>query len=1208
MRPRTIRGQLARILVVSLVLVLGLLGVTVAREVKAFRESGDTVHAVSLALAVQDLVQQAQRERGLSNGLLGGDIRLVQTVADQRADTDRAMRALEEAAAGNTPGATQVRSALGQFDALDATRAQVDARRTSRQAAFQFYTDGISALNRLTLGLDQARDAEVRHGLQALYALGEAKEQTAKERGFLNGVFAADEFRNGEYVEFLDIRAAKMAGLTAFARDATAAQQAQLDTALRSENAVKAGESERIAIASSAGPLVRSVDSSTWWAQMTAVIDEQRTVQQGVGDDVQRRAQALRRDAFLTLGGFLLAALIAIAAEVVLVFASVRAIVRPLAELAAAADDVANHRLPEVIAAWQASDDTHPDPPAPVRTPRGASAEIAAVAGALDGVQTTAFELASQQALVRRNTTESMANLARRNQNLVRRQLGLISEFEREELDPKALSNLFELDHLATRMRRNAESLLVLVGSASPRRWAEPIALTDVIRAGLSEVDDYRRVVLRRVDDIAITGAVVSDLAHMLAELIENGLAFSPPDMEVEIYGRKLPTGYLLAVVDHGVGMPVDQLAEANARLRGETDFIVASTRYLGHYVVGRLARRLGIDVELNVSPVSGIVARLLLPAGIIAGEKDRRAPAAGQRGEAAAGPAGGVPGARGHTGSAVAGFVGSSVVSRAGVDDRRAPAGGERGEAAAGPAGGVPGARDHTGSAVAGFVGSSVVSRAGEDDRRAPAGGEQGEAAAGPAGGVPGVQRHTESAAEFVGASGGSLAGEPISAIRPLGRPRHGAPVNGARVDGAQIDSAWVNSAWVDGAGANGSRVDGAGSDKARVDGAGSDKARVDGAGRDGARVDGAEGDGARVERAGVNGAWVDGAGANGSQVDGAEGDGAWLDGARANGSQVDGASLPGGPTHDVQMTGGSDLDGVEPRRARSGGPAHSRPGFASPTSTPALFAHFHSTPGDSGDGVGFTAADVEGAVPRGDRAASEGISRGDQATSEGVSRGDQAASGGVSRGDQAASGGPRSGDWAAAGVIPTGDTAVAGSNGSLTGLPRVDGTGSDDANGSQTGLPVNGSGTDRSANAVPTPDRQTDAVPTTERPRPAVHSSTSHLLWQIPETATAATESDATPAAVPRTKNGLVKRNKRARSTTNGSGSAPTALTPAPPSAPVVERSPAEIRSMLASFRAGHERGTPTSPRMEASENIPRATDLAQTSALPTTAEELR
>jgi signal transduction histidine kinase len=623
-------------------LVLALLGVTVAREIDAYRQSGDIVQEVSLALAVQDLVHEVQRERGLSNGLLGGDTRLSQSVADQRTRTDWALGQLNDAMAGDPPGTAQVRSAVGQLAPLAATRMQVDSRRTTRQAAFQFYTDGISALNRLSLGLDQASDPQVRHGLQALYALGDAKEQTAKERGFLNGVFAADEFGPGEYAQFLDIRAAKVAGLAAFARDATAAQQALLDDALRRENAIKATESENIAIASNRGPLVQSVDPSTWWAQMTSVIDEQRKVQQAVGDTVRQRATELRKVAALTLGGFLIAALLAILAEVMLVITSVRAIVRPLGALAAEADDVSTRRLPDVIAAWHRSDDTQPDPPPPVRTPRGASVEIAAVAGALDRVQTTAFDLASEQALVRRNTTESMANLARRNQNLVRRQLGLISEFEREELDPKALSNLFELDHLATRMRRNAESLLVLVGEASPRRWAEPIALTDVIRAGLSEVDDYRRVVLRRVDDISITGAVVSELAHMLAELIENGLAFSPPDLEVEIYGRKLPNGYLLAVVDHGIGMVVDQLAEANARLRGEQDFIVAPTRYLGHYVVGRLAQRLGIDVELNVSPVSGIVARLLLPANILAGEKDRHpaAPAARTVGEPATQPA----------------------------------------------------------------------------------------------------------------------------------------------------------------------------------------------------------------------------------------------------------------------------------------------------------------------------------------------------------------------------------------------------------------------------------------------------------------------------------------------------------------------------------------------------------------------------------------
>jgi hypothetical protein len=120
---------------------------------------------------------------------------------------------------------------------------------------------------------------------------------------------------------------------------------------------------------------------------------------------------------------------------------------------------------------------------------------------------------------------------------------------------------------------------------------------------------------------------MVSELAHMLAELIENALAFSPPDLEVEIYGRKLGPKYMLAVVDHGVGMSREQLAKANARLRGEEDFVVAPTRFLGHYVVGQLAQRLGIEVELTVSPVNGIVARLLLPADVLATDVEPEAP-----------------------------------------------------------------------------------------------------------------------------------------------------------------------------------------------------------------------------------------------------------------------------------------------------------------------------------------------------------------------------------------------------------------------------------------------------------------------------------------------------------------------------------------------------------------------------------------------------
>jgi signal transduction histidine kinase len=618
--PRTIRDRLVQILLASLTLVLAQLGLTIAGQFSEYSAADDTQKAVSLALTVQDLAQELQRERGLTNGMLGGESRFNATIGRQRANTDTALGKLDRAIADeSTPGATLVRTALDRLNALGSTRQNVDADRADRSATFQWYTAGIAALNDVAPGLDQARDSELRRGLQALGALGAAKEATAQERGFLNGVFAAGRFAAGEYIRFAEIRAARQVGLAAFRHDATVPRRSQLDESLKSEPALKASAAETLAISSGQGPIVQKVDPVDWWAEMTSVVDQMRDVQRAVGDDLTRRASELRGDATSALIVFLLLAILAVGLEVVLVIGCLRSIVRPLAALAVEAHDVAARRLPMSIASWHAPDTNEPARPEPVCTPVKAGTEIASVAHALDRVQSTAFELASEQALLRRNTTESLANLGRRNQNLVRRQLGFISEFEREELDPESLANLFELDHLATRMRRNAESLLVLVGETSPRRWADPLAITDVVRAGLSEVEDYRRVSLRRVDDVHVTGAVVSELAHMLAELIENALSFSPPDLDVEIHGRRVGARYVLAVVDHGVGMSREQLVKANARLRGEEDFIVAPTRFLGHYVVGRLAQRLGIEVELTVSPVNGIVARLLLPEDLLA-------------------------------------------------------------------------------------------------------------------------------------------------------------------------------------------------------------------------------------------------------------------------------------------------------------------------------------------------------------------------------------------------------------------------------------------------------------------------------------------------------------------------------------------------------------------------------------------------------------
>src|SRR4029450_11774453 len=201
------------------------------------------------------------------------------------------------------------------------------------------------------------------------------------------------------------------------------------------------------------------------------------------------------------------------------------------------------------------------------------------------------------------NIADSFVNLGRRNQNLLGRQLDFITELETNETDPDTLAHLLRLDPLPTRMRRNAESLLVLAGIEPPRKWAAPVRLTDVIRAALGEVEDYQRVTVRGVEPATIIGSAAADLAHLLAELIENALVFSPPDQTVDIRGRARPDGYTLAIIDSGLGMPPTDGSAPQRRLAGTESFTIAPSKYLGHYVAGNLAARHGIAVHLDNSP-----------------------------------------------------------------------------------------------------------------------------------------------------------------------------------------------------------------------------------------------------------------------------------------------------------------------------------------------------------------------------------------------------------------------------------------------------------------------------------------------------------------------------------------------------------------------------------------------------------------------------
>ncbi|MER6129827.1 nitrate- and nitrite sensing domain-containing protein, partial [Streptomyces sp. NPDC001795] len=476
---------MAVVITVPICLLLAVAGLAVDGRAEALGDARTTRAEVGLSLRVQALVHQLQRERGLTNGLLGGEkaFRPTLDATRRRVDTAlRGMRSRDSAVEG------VIRRHLGRLTGI---RAAADRGTADRSATLTFYTTAVDALNAVDPVAETATraDHQLSDGLAALRELAAAKESVALERGLLNGVFAEGAFHGREYLTFTEVRATRVAALARFRQVATAIQRAALEHAFATEDAKRATAYENQADGAAEGSALHA-DAGTWWNAMTVLVDDLYTVQQSVGDDVRDRADRLSHDAETGLAAYLVAgALVAALLAALAAFAS-RSLTRPLGALAEAAHDVARHRLPATVARIQQSPQDHGElllaadaPDDPDSRLLGGAAEIVEVAASLHQVEQTALHLAAQQAGLRRNTTESLANLGRRNQNLVRRQLGLITRLERQELDPDALAELFELDHLATRMRRNAESLLVLAGQNPPRPTAAPAGGLEVVQA-----------------------------------------------------------------------------------------------------------------------------------------------------------------------------------------------------------------------------------------------------------------------------------------------------------------------------------------------------------------------------------------------------------------------------------------------------------------------------------------------------------------------------------------------------------------------------------------------------------------------------------------------------------------------------------------------------------------------------------------------------
>ncbi|WP_063775225.1 ATP-binding protein [Streptacidiphilus anmyonensis] len=389
--------------------------------------------------------------------------------------------------------------------------------------------------------------------------------------------------------------------------------------------------------------------------------DESFLVQELNTTSANLRSQA-QADAYANAGLIVAVLLVAILGAGLVA----RSMVRTLAKLQQTAEDVAEHTLPEMVRKLSESDPQDVDV---TIQPIGIDTrdEIGHVARAFDKVHSQAVRLAAEQALLRGNINAMFTNLSRRSQGLIQRQLAMISELESREADPDQLAQLFKLDHLATRMRRNGENLLVLAGEDPGRRWTRPVPLVDVLRAAASEVEQYERIELASVPTAEVAGRVVNDLVHLLAELLENATSFSSPQTRVRVTGHALPDGrVLIEIHDTGIGLSPDDLAEINERLANPPVVDVSVSRRMGLFVVGRLSLRHGIRIQLRPSDSGGTTALVMLPVDVTnvserragatggtkaapAGQQRPAAPSGPQRTPLASGPQGGLDGRGGR-------------------------------------------------------------------------------------------------------------------------------------------------------------------------------------------------------------------------------------------------------------------------------------------------------------------------------------------------------------------------------------------------------------------------------------------------------------------------------------------------------------------------------------------------------------------------------
>ncbi|MGP3935892.1 nitrate- and nitrite sensing domain-containing protein [Nonomuraea sp. KM88] len=632
MRNWRVRWRLTALILVPTIAGVVLGGARVVESVQSIGVYDRTAIGAEQSGRIRDLVQAIGLERDTAGWAGAGRAvrkKLAAPLEQRKAAVDTLVRAVRsDLDTMDTSYGPRIVKAAAQARYDLSRLEQIREEGQTDPVRYDFLTDTLLRLHdELSLLSD---DSQIIGQFRALSALASAKEEISRQRvQLIQASYNTQRVGADEVEAFIASNARQQSDIAAVGAEAGPDVGLALSRKLTGTEEyvnVQLTKARAITLVSGRSPGARITenlisatgDREQWFKQNTTTIDVLHGIEEDLAGKVGLRSQELRsaeiRNA--VIAGVLIVALLLLV--LLLTVAIARSMVGPLRRLRTEALEIAGFRLPDVVRRLRVSGEGSVGEVRPIEVE--GNDEIGEVARAFDQVHRQAVRLAGEEAELRSNISSMFVNLSRRTQTLVERQISLIDGLEKGEQDGGRLADLFKLDHLATRMRRNSENLLVLAGHEATRRRSQPAKLVDVVRAALSEVEGYERVQVKVHRGTSVVGSAANDLVHLVAELVENAIQFSPNNSQVTVTSSLIEGGgALVSVTDAGISMTEDELAEANRRLAEPPVVDVSVSRRMGLFVVGRLALRHGIRVQLRKGEGAGLIAMVLLPPALIA-------------------------------------------------------------------------------------------------------------------------------------------------------------------------------------------------------------------------------------------------------------------------------------------------------------------------------------------------------------------------------------------------------------------------------------------------------------------------------------------------------------------------------------------------------------------------------------------------------------